>query len=75
MCCSHAKLALLRGGMPYRQRLSFSNLSPTPITDVEGRIGHNKVSQQVGMLIVMKGVGVLLTEIELYATNSHVHDG
>ena len=46
-----------------------------PLLHVEGRIGHDEVGAQVGVLVVGKGVGGLLAEVEVNAADGHVHGG
>ena len=46
-----------------------------PIAEVKGRIGHDEISLQRGVLIVKERVGIALAKIGLQATNGYIHVG
>jgi hypothetical protein len=75
MCCSHAKLALPDGGLTVDPARVIIIDTCIPFLHVEGRVGHYKISAQVGVLVVGIGVGGLFAEIKINATDRHVHGG
>ena len=46
-----------------------------PLLHVEGRIGHDVIGAQVRVLVIGKGVGWFLAEVEVDAPDHHVHGG
>jgi hypothetical protein len=46
-----------------------------PLFHVEGWIGHDEVGAQVGVFVVAEGVGRFAAEVEVDATDGHVHGG
>ena len=44
-----------------------------PLFHVKGWIGHDEVGAQVGVFVVTEGVGRFAAEVEVDATDSHVH--
>ena len=46
-----------------------------PIAEVKGRISHDEISLQRGVLIIKEGIGITLAKIGPQATNGYIHMG
>ena len=75
MCCSQAKLGVSAGGLAILPARIIVADAGIPLFHVEGGIGHDGVGAQVGVLVVGEGVGRFLAEVEIEATDDHIHGG
>ena len=73
MCCTHGEVSVALGRDAVLPALVLGEPLPTPVGDVEGRIGQDEVGLEVGMAVVVEAVTV--GNLALDAADGQVHLG